>query len=133
MNKRNCLVCNAPIIGRSDKKYCSDQCRASRHNANRSRTEDFISDLNKSLRKNRTILNSLSPEGRSVVEMTILTNLGFKFGYFTSIYVTEHRQVFYLSYDYGFTPIYENGHKKVLIVKAEPFMVSPDPWKYIRK
>lgn len=129
---RKCPVCGDILIGRSDKKYCSADCRFAAHNKLKQESEQLLLRTNKCLRKNRSILKSLSPEGMTVIRMNVLMNMGFEFQYFTSIYVNERRQVYYLSYDFGFTPIYHNGHKKVMIVKAQPYMISPDPWKYVR-
>ena len=129
---RKCPVCGDAIIGRSDKKYCSTDCRFIANNKLKHQSESLLLSTNQALRKNRSIMKTLSPEGGTIVRKTILVKMGFDFRYFTSIFITERRQVYYLSYDFAFTPTYHNGKEKVLIVRVQPYMTAPDPWKYVR-
>ena len=122
-----------PIIGRSDKKYCSDQCRSMANHNFKQRLEQPILDVNKSLRKNRSILRKLCPEGRAIVRQEILEAMGYTWNLFSSIYVTSQKQIYYICYDYAFTPIVEHGVKKALIVTKQGFMNSWDPWKFVKK
>lgn len=89
MLKRKCLQCELPMEGRSDKKFCGDQCRASFNNAQRSQSERLIMEVNKVLRKNRTLLKQLNPSGMSIIRKEFLSQNGFNFNYFTSRYKTR--------------------------------------------
>jgi len=51
---RLCLACNEPLMGRSDKKFCDDQCRNDYNNK-------LNSDENNFMRKNRKILKAICP------------------------------------------------------------------------
>lgn len=58
-NPEVCLTCSANLTGRIGKKFCSDQCRAQYHNRRRIKDEKWIQQLNRILRKNRTVLKDL--------------------------------------------------------------------------
>jgi hypothetical protein len=132
VNKPVCPVCNTPLIGRTDKKYCSDQCRYVSNNKKKQIHEQPILEVNSRLRKNRSILRNLCPEGRAVVSKEILDAMGYAYNLFSSIHVDPKRQVYYICYDYAFTPIIEHNEKKAFIVARQNFLNSWDPWKFIR-
>jgi hypothetical protein len=131
MIKRNCMVCNAPIIGRSDKKYCSDQCHATQNNAATNAGEKVLGDVNKVLRKNRTILKRLCPTGKAVVPRQAMSAMDFDFQYFTSILITLDKKIYYICYDFAFTPIPDGAAGKALIVAWKENRSGFDPWKYV--
>ena len=131
MTTRKCPVCETMIVGRSDKTYCSDQCRSLANSEKKKISEWPIIELNKTLRKNRTILRTLCPAGRSVVRKEVMDAMGFDITVFSSIFVTGKRQVYYLCYDYGFTPILEKGIEKALIIMRQTYMNGLNPWKYV--
>jgi len=118
-----CLNCQRPLVGRKDKKFCDAACRASHHNNNKPKHELDILGIQSVLRKNRKILSLLSPEGKSTVRKEVLDNMGYQYSYFTSLYKSK-KMLYYLVYDYGFTPISESGIKKVLIIKKQDYMTS---------
>ena len=128
---RKCMECGDVIIGRTDKKYCGDQCRFLSNNRKKIATEWPILELNKTLRKNRMILKTLCPAGRSVVRKEVMDAMQFDGSVFSSIFVTNKRQIYYLCHEYGFTPILENGVQKALIISRQEYMNKWDPWKYI--
>ena len=49
MEKRRCLECNEEIIGRSDKKFCDDQCRNAYNNKKGSEKIMIVKKINKIL------------------------------------------------------------------------------------
>ena len=101
MNKK-CLECGDKIFGRADKKFCSDQCRTSHHNKLNSDSSSFMRNINNILRKNRRILASLNPRGKSKVSKVDLLDRGFKFSYFTNQYTTKSGNVYHFCYDQGY-------------------------------
>jgi predicted nucleic acid-binding Zn ribbon protein len=132
---RSCLNCGDPLTGRSDKKFCDDQCRASYNNRSRRPHEFRIRETYQKIRRNRTILKSLCPTGKATVRKEILSEMGFEFGLFTSIFRSK-ANTYYFSHEYGYAPLLESSLagqqvvKKVLIVQQQPFMDKPfDPWK----
>ena len=133
MNTRPCPVCQIPILGRADKKYCSDQCRAVANNGKKLKTQQILLTINQRLRKNRTILKTLCPYGKATVRKEVLMAMGFEFDFFTSIFVTNTKQVYYLCYDFAYSPIMEGEIEKALIVSRQQYMQPWDPWKVVHK
>jgi len=132
MIQYNCPVCNIPIIGRSDKKYCSDQCRFIFNNQHKTIEEAHILNTNKQLRKNRNILKSLCPEGKATVRKDVMIAMQYNFSLFSTLFITSKKQLYYLCYDYGFTPILENGTEKALIVTRQHYMREWQPWRFVK-
>ena len=64
-DEKACLECGGKIIGRADKKFCSDQCRVSYNNKlNRDETA-YMNNVSNILRKNRRILLDLNTTGKT--------------------------------------------------------------------
>lgn len=131
MNMRTCPVCQSVLTGRMDKKYCSDQCRSLANNKNKMEAQRILLLTNQALRKNRTILKTLCPQGKATVRKEILVSMGFSFDAFTSIFLTQYKQVYYLCYDYGYTPIREGVIEKALIISRQEYMKDLNPWKLV--
>ena len=126
-------MCDDPLIGRTDRKYCSDQCRYLANNKNKQETERPILDANKILRRNRAILKKLCPSGKATIRKEILDAMGYDVNFFSSIFLTGKKMIYYLCYDYGFTPLLEKGIEKALIISKQDYMNSWNPWKYVDK
>lgn len=118
---RTCPQCGKSIIGRSDKRYCSDQCRHLSNNTvkRQSQGEKRIQQVNAALRKNRSILKQLSPQGKTTIPRQYLELAGFDFRYLTQVYRTQKGNTYHLCYDYGYLLLPE---EKVLIVNWQPYM-----------
>lgn len=132
VSKLKCPVCNSPLVGRSDKKYCSDQCRYIANNKQKIQNERPILDVNKKLRKNRSILKKLCPIGKAVVRKETLIAMGYDVNIFSSLFITSNKQLYYICYDYAFSPLVERNMEKALIVTRQDYMGTWDPWKYVR-
>ena len=133
MNTRTCPICQEPIFGRSDKKYCGDQCRALANNKKKIETQYILIITNQILRKNRTILKTLCPQGKATVRKEVLISMGFNLNNFTSIFVTGSKQVYYMCYDYGYLPIMEGQTEKALIISRQEYMTDWNPWKFLKR
>ena len=103
--QKTCPECGDKIIGRADKKYCSDACRNAANNKLNSDTKNLIRNTNNHLRKNYRILESLNPEDKTKTTRDKLASLGFDFNLFTSIYTTKAGTVYYFVYDQGYLPL----------------------------
>ncbi len=114
-----CKSCGETIIGRSDKKFCDDQCRNTFNSKIKREHEALIIEINKTLRKNRKILKQFNPEGRTTIRREYLDKLGFDFRYHTHSYTTKANNIYNFCYDYGYFKIDE---EKVLIVNWQPYM-----------
>jgi hypothetical protein len=115
----NCLKCGERLIGRIDKKFCSDQCRFEYNNKKKRIHEAAILNINQKLRKNRSILKSLNPVGKTTVRRSLLNNMGFSFDFFTHTFRTDKGAVYYFAYDFGYTLIEE---EKVVLVTYQRYM-----------
>ena len=78
MNK-TCPECGDKIVGRIDKKFCSDGCRNSFNNKVNKDGKNLIRNINNRLRKNWRILESLNPEQKTKTTKTKLESKGFDF------------------------------------------------------
>src|SRR5690606_17114940 len=103
--QKECLECGEKIIGRSDKKFCSDACRNAHNNSVNKDAKNLIRNINNRLRKNYRILETLNPEQKSKTTRTKLMQLGFDSNYVTSIYTTKAGTVYYFVYDQGYLPL----------------------------
>ncbi len=103
--KRLCPVCNDPIMGRIDKKFCSDQCRNSFNNIKYSSGNEHIQKINRILKRNHHVLTTLNSSGKTKVTRSRLLQQGFDFNYFTSIYATQKGSTYKLCYDQGYLPL----------------------------
>lgn len=104
-NKRTCPVCGDTFTGRVDKKFCSDQCRVENNNKNNKDVTNNMRNINSILRKNRKILETLNPLGKTRIAKSKLINKGFDFKHFTSIYTTKVGAVYYFCYEQGYLPL----------------------------
>ncbi|GAA3592676.1 hypothetical protein Q4Q39_05725 [Flavivirga amylovorans] len=121
MQHKFCLSCSKELIGRTDKKFCDSHCRATFHNKNKPPHEYYIIEINGILRKNRSILSSLSPEGKTTVRTSLIKSMGFSFNYFTNVFKTK-TGTYYLCYDYGYLLLNDKGQEKILIIKKQDYM-----------
>lgn len=115
--EKTCPVCGDRIIGRVDKKFCSDQCRNAFNNKQNSDQTNYVRKVNNILRKNRRILAQLNPNGKMVVTKGQLQVEGFNFNYYTDIYTTKAGKQYYFCYEQGYLAV-ENEHY-ALVVKKE--------------
>ena len=102
---KTCLECGEVLIGRADKKFCNDQCRSAHYQRKHAVESPLIRSINNHLKKNRSILANLNPDGKTKVRKSALVKEGFQFKYFTSIYTTRENKIYYFVYDQGFLPL----------------------------
>lgn len=118
-----CLECGDKITGRSDKKFCSDQCRVAYNNRlNRNETAYMVNVTN-ILRKNRRILLELNTTGKTRVNRDKLNDKGFDFNYFTSQYKTKDGSIYNFCYEQGYLPLDNKWY--LLVVKGESPKAQP--------
>ncbi|MDB9980155.1 MAG: hypothetical protein ACKVGT_06030 [Flavobacteriales bacterium] len=113
---KKCPECGEKIIGRADKKFCSDGCRNAHNNTLNKDNKNLIRNVNNRLRKNYRILETLNVKDKTKTTKERLLRLGFNFDYFTSIYTTKTGSVYYYLYDQGYLSL-DNDY--YLLVKRE--------------
>ena len=111
----HCKQCEKKMFGRSDKKFCSRECRNEYNNARYRREQESMIDINKRLKKNRNILKRLNPDGKMVLPSDVLLKAGFDFEFFTSIYTTKSGREYRFCYEYGY--YYDEEKDSYLLVK----------------
>jgi len=67
MEPRKCQECAQLLKGRKDQKFCSDYCRNTFNNRLNEDATNYVRRINNILRKNRRILASLNPKGKTTV------------------------------------------------------------------
>ena len=99
---RNCPECGDKILGREDKKFCSDSCRNNYNNRINKDATNLMRNINNKLRKNYRILSDTNTEGKSKTTKAKLLSKGFDFEYFTNILNTKTGNTYYFVYDQGY-------------------------------
>lgn len=97
-----CLECNEKIVGREDKKFCSDGCRNAYNNKINKDSTNYMRNVNNKLRKNYRILCDLNSDGKQKVTKAKLFSKGFDFDYFTNILNTKTGNTYFFLYDQGY-------------------------------
>lgn len=104
--EKKCPECGEKIIGRVDKKFCSDYCRNAFNNRLNKDSKNLIRNINNRLRKNYRILESFTlQDGKTKTNKTKLLDKGFDFEYFTHLYTTQKGTVYFFVYDLGYLPL----------------------------
>ncbi|WP_440120161.1 hypothetical protein [Tenacibaculum sp. Ill] len=102
MNNKKCLECGDKVIGRVDKKFCSDYCRNAYNNKVNKESKNLIRNTNNRLRKNYKILSELNTSGKTKVTRRKLFDRGFDFKFITSFYTTKAGSTYFYVYDQGY-------------------------------
>ena len=113
---KTCLECDEKIIGREDKKFCSDGCRNAFNNKINKDSNNYMRNINNKLRKNYRILLSINIDQKIKTSKAKLLSKGFDFDYFTNILQTKSGNTYYFLYDQGYMLVDQDY---VLLVKKE--------------
>ncbi len=116
MQHKQCLECGDKVVGRVDKKFCSDYCRNAYNNKVNKASKNLIRNTNNRLRKNYKILSELNKTGKTKVTRRKLFDRGFDFKFITSLYVTKTGNTYFYVYDQGYL---ELENELFLLVKQE--------------
>lgn len=116
MSAKLCLECSDKVIGRIDKKFCSDYCRNAYNNKVNKHSKNLIRNTNNRLRKNHNILCDLNSSGKTKVTKRKLFDRGFDFHFFTSIYTTKAGNTYFYVYDQGYL---ELDNEIYLLIKKD--------------
>ena len=115
---KTCPECGEKLIGRADKKFCSDQCRNAYNNKLNSDVSNTVRNINNILRKNRRILQDLNKQsGKTMVSKDILLSNGFNFTYFTHTYITQKGFSYHFCYEQGY--LFLEDKKLYLLVASK--------------
>lgn len=112
-----CLECSEKIVGREDKKFCSDGCRNAYNNKINKDSNNFMRNVNNRLRRNYRILSTLNADGKTKTSRSKLAGKGFDFEYFTNIRQTKNGNTYYFLYDQGYMQLENDFY---ILVRKEP-------------
>lgn len=113
-----CLECGEKLVGRADKKFCSDPCRISYNNKLNSDETNYVRNVNNALRKNRRILTDLNPAQKTVsISREKLLEKGFDFTYFTSTFTTKEGKLYKYCYEQGYLEM-DKGYYLLVVKKG---------------
>ncbi len=115
--KKACAACGNPIQGRSDKRFCSVACKNAYNNNARKRTRTEVQEIIDYLLRNREILATLMGEStKETFDRLLLTRAGFRWEYFTGIYLNKEQKTYHLVFDFAWM---EFSDQKVLVVRKK--------------
>jgi hypothetical protein len=116
-NKRECVICDSRLIGRSDKVFCDIKCKNKYHREVRCSLKTVDNETHKILLKNYQILAGLMSAEKTnfVIDTLALQRKGFHFQYITSLEVKNDVQHFFV-YDHSFQIL---RNKTILVSKAK--------------
>src|SRR3546814_80620 len=95
MVMKTCPECGERVMGRLDKKFCSDSCRVSHNNRLNAPAIRYVRNVTHALMRNRRILQALNPTGKCKVAEEKMVQKGFDFRYFTSQYTTRGGAIYH--------------------------------------
>lgn len=119
MEERSCQECQKPLVGRKDKKFCSDYCRNTYNNRLNEDANKYVRRINNILRKNRRILAQLNPDGKNTVDGITLAEEGFNFHYYTNVYTTKTGSNYKFCYDQGYLKL---DHDRYMLVQKQDYV-----------
>ncbi len=119
---KTCPVCDSPVKGRIDKKFCSTKCKSIHQYELRQEKEAFYLKVDRQLKLNRKILKTYNYKGYTTVQKTALLNDGFNPDFFSHYWKNSKGDVYLFVYDYGFLDLKKSGKDKYLIVQWQEYM-----------
>ena len=66
---KTCLECGEKIVGREDKKFCSDGCRNTYNNKINKDSTNYMRNVNNKLRKNYRILTATNMDNKTKIQI----------------------------------------------------------------
>jgi predicted nucleic acid-binding Zn ribbon protein len=122
IDQKTCPVCDSPLKGRSDKKFCSTKCKSIHQYENRQEKEAFYLEVDRQLKTNRKILKTYNFRGFTTVRKELLIDDGFDPNFFSHYWKNSKGDIYLFVYDYGFLDLKKSGKDKYLIVQWQEYM-----------
>jgi len=103
MNKRTCKICNKPIVGRSDKVFCSTECKSEYHTKLKTVTLAATQKTDVILHRNRSILLEILGKNtnQKKINRMILDRKKYNFAYLTGFHTNKHGKTVHHVYDFS--------------------------------
>jgi predicted nucleic acid-binding Zn ribbon protein len=120
--KKKCIICQTPFQGRTDKIYCSIECKRAADYEKRRTDEALFFQIDKQLKTNRKILKKYNRVGMTSLRQEVLHKEGFNPNYFTNYWKNPKGDIYLFVYDFGFLKLKDNNKEKYLIVQWQEYM-----------
>ena len=116
MTINKCKICKKPIVGRSDKKFCSIKCKNYYHVNLRRVTSLEVIEINKILHRNRSILLEIMGKHKTQkkINRIILEKMKFRFKYHTHTTTNSKGKIYNYVYDFAWM---EFSNNEILVVR----------------
>lgn len=113
-----CKMCKISIVGRSDKKFCSIECKNNYHFRLRKNTETIAKKIDVILHRNRSILLELLGKDtyHKKLKRLTLAKKKFNFKYMTHYNVNKQGKIYHHVYDFAWM---EFSDDQILIVRRK--------------
>ncbi len=100
---RPCKLCKKPVFGRSDKIFCSTQCKSVYHIKLNKATSIATLQIDKILHRNRSsLLEILGKTTKSLkINREFLDAKKFNFDYFTHYHINSQNKMVHFVYDFS--------------------------------
>ncbi len=114
---KTCKICSKTILGRSDKKFCSQRCKNYYHINLRKVTITATANIDEILHRNRSILLELLGKHQPQLKLDriVLEKTNFKFKYHTHSHINKEGKTMNWVYDFGWMQFSNN---QILIVRT---------------
>ncbi len=116
--QKQCKICKTKLVGRSDKKFCSVQCKNTYHAKLAAVTLDAAKKIDNILHRNRSILLELLGKHNKMLKIPrlALDAKRFNFTYHTHIYVNAQQKTYHFVYDIAWM---EFSDSEVMILRKK--------------
>lgn len=115
---RSCKVCGGKVIGRTDKIYCSANCKAIYHAELKKKTKLATTAVDKILHRNRSTLSELMGDHKNKLKVSRLEldRKKFNYSYFTGLHINSRGKKYHHVYDFSWMIF---SDQEVLIVRRK--------------
>ena len=119
MMEKICPECGGRFIGREDKIYCCDSCRANHNNRIYRKDKLNLKRINAILTTNRKLLEAEVMEGHTSISLRYLERNGFNPEFWTSTRKRPLRPTQYFCYDFSYylLPLHLVNIKQIDVAK----------------
>jgi hypothetical protein len=118
---KNCLQCGEKLLGRTDKRFCSDACRNIYHYHANSAPINYVRNVVNALKRNRRVLSELNngPDGKKKVHRDKLLERGYNFMYHTNTHRTRVGNTYVFCFEQGYMELGENWY---MLVRRDEYL-----------
>jgi len=101
--KKKCKICRKTFIGRSDKKFCSLECKNIYHTQLRRATKSATQATDNILHRNRSILLEILGKNQNYkkVKRIVLDHKNYKYDYITGYHINNNGKTVHHVYDFS--------------------------------